>query len=131
MIIGDACCFKHWPLVGAVEHPTLYINIPHFVYIVLFEKKSSKKNCVIEPTTSTSGLLRGDDITVTGVPLTAAVLGFFSPPVFRGFWTLLMVLGLGSALVGGFLLVCGVPFYSHKLYKVGGAFLVASGKKKK
>lgn len=42
-----------------------------------------------------------------------------------------MVLGLGSALVGGFLLVCGVPFYSHKLYKVGGAFLVASGNKNK
>lgn len=46
--------------------------------------------------------------------------------VFRGFWTVLIILGLASALVGGFLLVCGVPFYSHKLYKLGGAFLIAA-----
>ncbi|XP_075999591.1 transmembrane protein 182-like [Genypterus blacodes] len=47
--------------------------------------------------------------------------------VFRGFWTLLIVLGLVSALTGGFLLLCGVPFVSHKLYRVGGAFLIAAG----
>lgn len=79
MIIGDACCFKHWPLVGAVEHPTLYINIPHFVYIVLCEKKVVKKIVSLnrQPPLQVVGLLRGDDITVTGVPLTAAELGFF------------------------------------------------------
>lgn len=62
---------------------------------------------------------------------------FLSPPscwrtvsvtVFRGFWTVLMVLGLVSALTGGFLLVCGVPFISHKLYKLGGAFFIIAGK---
>lgn len=46
--------------------------------------------------------------------------------VFRGFWTVLIILGLASALAGGFLLVCGVPFFSHKLYKLGGAFLLAA-----
>lgn len=46
--------------------------------------------------------------------------------VFRGFWTLLIVLSLLSALIGGFLLVCGVPFFSHKLYKLGGALLITA-----
>ncbi|XP_072252583.1 transmembrane protein 182-like [Leuresthes tenuis] len=46
--------------------------------------------------------------------------------VFRGFWTVLIVFGLVSALTGGFFLVCGVPFISHKLYKLGGAFLIAA-----
>ncbi|XP_035017394.1 transmembrane protein 182 isoform X1 [Hippoglossus stenolepis] len=46
--------------------------------------------------------------------------------VFRGFWTLLIILGLVSALAGGFLLVCGVPFISPRLYKLGGAFLITA-----
>uniref|UniRef100_A0A8C2WFK9 Transmembrane protein 182 n=1 Tax=Cyclopterus lumpus TaxID=8103 RepID=A0A8C2WFK9_CYCLU len=46
--------------------------------------------------------------------------------VFRGFWTVLIVLGLVAALTGGFLLVCGVPFSSHKLHTLGGAFLIAA-----
>lgn len=51
-----------------------------------------------------------------------------SPAVFRGFWTVLIILGLVAALTGGFLLVCGVSFLSHKLFKLGGTFLVAAGK---
>lgn len=46
--------------------------------------------------------------------------------VFRGFWTVLIILALLCVLIGGFLLVCGVPFYSHKLYRVGGALLIAA-----
>ncbi|XP_068449080.1 transmembrane protein 182-like [Clinocottus analis] len=46
--------------------------------------------------------------------------------VFRGFWTVLIVLGLVGALTGGFLLVCGVPFVSHKLHTLAGAFLIAA-----
>nr|XP_040029112.1 transmembrane protein 182-like [Gasterosteus aculeatus aculeatus] len=46
--------------------------------------------------------------------------------VFRGFWTVLIILGLVAALTGSFLLVCGVPFASHKLYTLGGAFLIAA-----
>uniref|UniRef100_A0A8C6U2Y9 Transmembrane protein 182 n=1 Tax=Neogobius melanostomus TaxID=47308 RepID=A0A8C6U2Y9_9GOBI len=45
---------------------------------------------------------------------------------FRGFWTVLMILALLCAPIGGFLLVCGIPFYSHKLYRVGGALLIAA-----
>ncbi|XP_054648326.1 transmembrane protein 182-like [Dunckerocampus dactyliophorus] len=44
--------------------------------------------------------------------------------VFRGFWTVFIILALVSALTGSFLLVCGVPFISHKLYKLGGAFFI-------
>ncbi|XP_061644570.1 transmembrane protein 182-like isoform X2 [Phyllopteryx taeniolatus] len=44
--------------------------------------------------------------------------------VFRGFWTVFIILALASALTGSFLLVCGVPFISHRLYKLGGAFLI-------
>lgn len=51
-----------------------------------------------------------------------------SPAVFRGFWTVLIILGLVAALTGGFLLVCGVSFLSPKLFKLGGAFLIAAGK---
>lgn len=46
--------------------------------------------------------------------------------VFRGFWTVLIIVGLVSALTGGLLLLCGVPFISNKLYKLGGAFLITA-----
>lgn len=38
------------------------------------------------------------------------------------------MLAVAAALVGGLLLVCGVPFVSPRSYKVGGGFLLASGK---
>ncbi|KAM4732415.1 transmembrane protein 182-like [Anableps anableps] len=46
--------------------------------------------------------------------------------VFRGFWTILIIVGLVSALTGGMLLVCGVPFISNKLYRLGGALLITA-----
>ncbi|XP_008417872.1 transmembrane protein 182-like isoform X3 [Poecilia reticulata] len=57
-------------------------------------------------------------------PSTPALLASFI--IFRGFWTVLIVVGLLSALTGGLLLVCGVPFISSKLYRLGGAFLIAA-----
>ncbi|MGH0143856.1 UNVERIFIED_CONTAM: hypothetical protein FKN15_041539 [Acipenser sinensis] len=47
--------------------------------------------------------------------------------VFRGFWTAFIVLAVTASLVGGFLLVCAVPFVNAKLYKLGGGFLITAG----
>ncbi|XP_021262110.1 transmembrane protein 182-like [Numida meleagris] len=61
------------------------------------------------------------------------VLGPFPHPsydttaVYRGFWTAFIILAVAAGLVGGLLLVCGVPFVSARSYKVGGGFLIASG----
>ncbi|XP_074456848.1 transmembrane protein 182-like isoform X3 [Larus michahellis] len=46
--------------------------------------------------------------------------------VYRGFWTAFIMLAVAAGLVGGLLLVCGVPFVSPRSYKVGGGFLLAS-----
>ncbi|XP_036404954.1 transmembrane protein 182-like [Megalops cyprinoides] len=46
--------------------------------------------------------------------------------VFRGFWTMFIILAVTASVAGGFLLVCAVPFTSHKLYRVGGAFLITA-----
>ncbi|XP_010128487.1 PREDICTED: transmembrane protein 182-like, partial [Chlamydotis macqueenii] len=46
--------------------------------------------------------------------------------VYRGFWTAFIMLAVTAGLVGGLLLVCGVPFVSPRSYKVGGGFLLAS-----
>ncbi|XP_043830183.1 transmembrane protein 182-like [Dromiciops gliroides] len=47
--------------------------------------------------------------------------------VYRGFWTVFIVLGVTASLVGVFLLVCGAPFVNARLYKFGGIFLITSG----
>ncbi|GAB0194835.1 transmembrane protein 182-like [Grus japonensis] len=47
--------------------------------------------------------------------------------MYRGFWTAFIMLAVAAGLVGGLLLVCGVPFVSPRSYKVGGGFLLASG----
>ncbi|XP_034969772.1 transmembrane protein 182 isoform X2 [Zootoca vivipara] len=49
--------------------------------------------------------------------------------VYRGFWTAFIVLAVTASLVGGFLLVCGVPFVSARFYKVGGGFLITAAVK--
>uniref|UniRef100_A0A8D0BQL2 Transmembrane protein 182 n=1 Tax=Salvator merianae TaxID=96440 RepID=A0A8D0BQL2_SALMN len=47
--------------------------------------------------------------------------------VYRGFWTAFIVLAVTASIVGGFLLVCGVPFANAQFYKVGGGFLITAG----
>uniref|UniRef100_A0A8C3QZB5 Transmembrane protein 182 n=1 Tax=Cyanoderma ruficeps TaxID=181631 RepID=A0A8C3QZB5_9PASS len=49
--------------------------------------------------------------------------------VYRGFWTAFILLAVAAGLVGGLLLVCGVPFSSPRSYKVGGGFLLFSGER--
>ncbi|XP_059201458.1 transmembrane protein 182-like [Centropristis striata] len=98
-----------WKCVFDVE-PTA-----HAVLATLFTNQPEEKICI-------HGYL---------FPLPVAV-GQVSHPryddaaVLRGFWTVLIILGLVAALTGGFLLVCGVPFFSHKLYKLGGALLITA-----
>ncbi|XP_030065478.1 transmembrane protein 182 [Microcaecilia unicolor] len=47
--------------------------------------------------------------------------------VYRGFWTAFIILAVAASILGGFLLVCAVPFVSARLYKIGGGFFIASG----
>lgn len=48
-------------------------------------------------------------------------------PVYRGFWTVLMLLGVLTVVVASFLIICAAPFASHILYKAGGGFFLIAG----
>ncbi|XP_071314368.1 transmembrane protein 182-like [Trachinotus anak] len=98
-----------WRCVFQVEPTT------HAVLATLFTNQPESKVCI-------HGYLFPLPVALGPVPHPS----YDATAVFRGFWTLLIILGLVSALTGGFLLVCGVPFISHKLYKLGGAFLIAA-----
>ncbi|XP_045887246.1 transmembrane protein 182-like [Micropterus dolomieu] len=98
-----------WRCVFQVE-PTA-----HAVLATLFTNQPESKVCV-------HGYLFPLPVALGQVPHPS----YDATAVFRGFWTVLIILGLVAALTGGFLLVCGVPFISHKLYKLGGAFLIAA-----
>uniref|UniRef100_A0A803VYI6 Transmembrane protein 182 n=1 Tax=Ficedula albicollis TaxID=59894 RepID=A0A803VYI6_FICAL len=47
--------------------------------------------------------------------------------IYRGFWTVLMLLGVLTVVVASFLIICAAPFASHILYKAGGGFFVIAG----
>ncbi|XP_036022104.1 transmembrane protein 182 isoform X2 [Mus musculus] len=47
--------------------------------------------------------------------------------VYRGFWAVLLLLGVVAALTASFLIICAAPFSSHFLYKAGGGSYIASG----
>ncbi|XP_026213598.1 transmembrane protein 182-like [Anabas testudineus] len=98
-----------WRCVFQVE-PTA-----HAVLATLFTNQPESKVCI-------HGYLFPLPVALGQVPHPS----YDATAVFRGFWTVLIILALVSALTGGFLLVCGVPFISHKLYKLGGAFLVTA-----
>lgn len=53
------------------------------------------------------------------------LLPFF--PVYRGFWTVLMLLGVITIVMASFLIICAAPFASHILYKAGGGFYILAG----
>ncbi|XP_070819518.1 transmembrane protein 182-like [Chaetodon trifascialis] len=98
-----------WRCVFQVE-PTA-----HAVLATLFTNQPESKVCV-------HGYLFPLPVALGQVPHP----NYDTTAVFRGFWTVLIILGLVAALTGGFLLVCGVPFISHRLYKLGGAFLITA-----
>lgn len=49
-------------------------------------------------------------------------------PVYRGFWAVLMLLGVVAVVSASFLIICAAPFSSHLLYKAGGGSYVAAGR---
>uniref|UniRef100_UPI003AAF8194 transmembrane protein 182-like n=1 Tax=Centroberyx gerrardi TaxID=166262 RepID=UPI003AAF8194 len=87
----------------------------HAVLATLFTNQPESKVCI-------HGYLFPLPVALGQVPHPS----YDATAVFRGFWTLLIILGVVLALTGGFLLLCGVPFLSHKLYRLGGAFLLAA-----
>ncbi|KAM4621155.1 transmembrane protein 182-like [Polymixia lowei] len=87
----------------------------HAVLATLFTNQPESKVCI-------HGYLFPLPVALGQVPHPS----YDATAVFRGFWTLLIILGVVSALTGGFLLLCGVPFFSHKLYRVGGVFLIVA-----
>ncbi|XP_076878812.1 transmembrane protein 182-like [Brachyhypopomus gauderio] len=98
-----------WSCVFQAD-PTL-----HALWAVLFTNQPRSKSCV-------HGYLFPLPIAIGPVPHPI----YDATAVFRGFWTMLIVLALVASVTGGFLLLCAVPFISPKLYRVGGAFLITA-----
>ncbi|XP_023690316.1 transmembrane protein 182-like isoform X2 [Paramormyrops kingsleyae] len=87
----------------------------HILWAVLFTRQPAPKVCV-------TGYLFPLPVTVGPVPHP----NYDTTAVFRGFWTVLMVLAVSMSLSGGFLLVCAVPFTSARLYRAAGILLLTS-----
>ncbi|KAM8855016.1 transmembrane protein 182 [Spinachia spinachia] len=47
--------------------------------------------------------------------------------IYRGFWSIFMLIGVASVVLGGFFIICAAPFASARLYKAGGGLFLASG----
>ncbi|XP_051008697.1 transmembrane protein 182 isoform X2 [Acomys russatus] len=47
--------------------------------------------------------------------------------IYRGFWAVLLLLGVVAAVTASFLIICAAPFASHFLYKAGGGSYIAAG----
>ncbi|XP_038674774.1 transmembrane protein 182-like isoform X2 [Scyliorhinus canicula] len=47
--------------------------------------------------------------------------------IYRGFWSVFMMLGVVAVTVGGFIIICAAPFSNHKLYKAGGGLFLSAG----
>ncbi|XP_061092348.1 transmembrane protein 182-like [Conger conger] len=87
----------------------------HVVWAVLFTNQPAPKVCI-------HGYLFPLPVALGPVPHPI----YDATAVFRGFWTMFIILAVAASVAGGFLLVCAVPFVSYKLYKVGGAFLITA-----
>lgn len=60
-------------------------------------------------------------------PLMHSWLKRLCPPVYRGFWSIFMLIGVVAVALAGFVIICAAPFASHRLYKAGGGLFLASG----
>uniref|UniRef100_A0AAZ3PC39 Transmembrane protein 182 n=1 Tax=Oncorhynchus tshawytscha TaxID=74940 RepID=A0AAZ3PC39_ONCTS len=46
--------------------------------------------------------------------------------IYRGFWSIFMLIGVTAVVMGGFFIICAAPFASHRLYKAGGGLFLMS-----
>ncbi|KAG1945536.1 transmembrane protein [Pimephales promelas] len=46
--------------------------------------------------------------------------------IYRGFWSVSMLVGVATVVAGGFIIICAAPFASHRLYKAGGGLYLIS-----
>ncbi|XP_015249264.1 PREDICTED: transmembrane protein 182 [Cyprinodon variegatus] len=47
--------------------------------------------------------------------------------IYRGFWSVFMLISVATVAIGGFLIICAAPFANHCLYKAGGGLFLTSG----
>ncbi|XP_072253731.1 transmembrane protein 182 [Leuresthes tenuis] len=47
--------------------------------------------------------------------------------IYRGFWSIFMLIGVAAVALGGFIIICAAPFANHCLYKAGGGLFLTSG----
>ncbi|KAM4795039.1 transmembrane protein 182 [Rhinophrynus dorsalis] len=52
---------------------------------------------------------------------------YHSAIVYRGFWTVFMLLGVVTVVAGGFFIICAAPFTNYRLYKAGGGLFITAG----
>ncbi|XP_034042319.1 transmembrane protein 182 [Thalassophryne amazonica] len=60
-------------------------------------------------------------------PQTHNATEYESAIIYRGFWSIFMLIGMVAVVLGGFIIICAAPFSSHCLYKTGGVLFVAAG----
>ncbi|CAB1346461.1 unnamed protein product [Coregonus sp. 'balchen'] len=54
------------------------------------------------------------------------VTAYDSAIIYRGFWSIFMLIGVAAVVLGGFFIICAAPFASHRLYKAGGGLFLTS-----
>lgn len=94
---------------------------------------SSHSQCLLRPTTPHSttlpsvSLFRPFRSRLNPFSAVTAVAGRFFCSVYRGFWSIFMLIGVAAVVLGGFAIICAAPFCSHRLYKAGGSLFLTSG----
>ncbi|KAF5902051.1 transmembrane protein, partial [Clarias magur] len=46
--------------------------------------------------------------------------------IYRGFWSVFVLLGVAAVILGGFIIICGAPFTNACLYKAGGGLFLTA-----
>ncbi|KAL4656956.1 transmembrane protein 182 [Arapaima gigas] len=47
--------------------------------------------------------------------------------IYRGFWSIFVLVGVVAVVTAGFIIICAAPFASHRLYKAGGGLFITAG----